>query len=401
MQRAIGLNEMAKINIQTAIKKLDKLADVLPPSSLDSTENNYNYSLLRIYRKIGDTKSAIETGQTMLRKTNENSTYQESLMNQLGLVYLSRGEYSQAEKYFRNAIQINSTDAAYLSNLGLILLEQGNIESATRYLNEEISIRTESLQIKRDKISLAYISNSHANLLELFLQTKDLEQAEYHYTEALRLLLEVDSTSRRPRFAEIYFKKAKLEHALGRYENSLSFIAKAMDVAAPQLAVLDTDEEITIVGSFKRALEILAFRAQVLTSQAKYEEALADVMLLNRLVTQSRRTYQSSLSKYYIIQEVMPVYELGIQLNQRLYGQTGDPKYLEQAYALNARNKAILLLESLQSDRAMTFAGLPLEVQEEEKTLRDALTEQERLLYSAYQRDQEIDSLQSVVFEHE
>ncbi|MEL6837598.1 MAG: CHAT domain-containing protein, partial [Bacteroidota bacterium] len=196
-------------------------------------------------------------------------------------------------------------------------------------------------------------------------------------------------------------KKSKLEHALGHYESSLAFLTKAMNVVAPQLAETGVKDDITIIGRFSRVLEIIAFRAQVLTSQGQYEAALSDVMLLNRLVTQSRRTYQSSLSKYYLIQEVMPVYELGIQLNHRLYGQTGDPKYLEQAYALNARNKAILLLESLQSDRAMTFAGLPLDVQEEEKTLRDALTEQERLLYSAYQRDQAIDSLQSVVFEHE
>eukprot|EP00903_Cladosiphon_okamuranus_P000625 g623.t1 len=181
----------------------------------------------------------------------------------------------------------------------------------------------------------------------------------------------------------------------------MDFLAKAMQVVAPELAATDAEENITIIGSFKRVLEIIGFRANVLASQGQTAAALEDVMLLNRLVTQSRRTYQSSLSKYYLIQQVVPVYELGIRLNRQLYEQTGEGRYLEQAYALNARNKAILLLESLQSDRAMTFAGLPPALQEEEKTLRDALIEQERLLYLAYQNDQEIDSLQAVVFDHE
>ncbi|WP_367393164.1 CHAT domain-containing protein [Lewinella sp. LCG006] len=246
-----------------------------------------------------------------------------------------------------------------------------------------------------------YLSNSHANLLQLYLQKKAYDQAEYHYSEALRLLLEVDSTGRLPRFAEIYFKKGKLEHALGKYDSSLAFLEKAMQVVAPELKTTGADENISIVGPFKRVIEIIGFRARVLASRGDPKGALQDVALLNRLVTQSRRSYQSSLSKFYLIQQVMPVYELGIQLNRQLYAQTGKQQYLEQAYALNARNKAILLLESLQSDRAMTFAKLPLSVQEREKELRDALSEQEGFLYDAYQNDKPIDSLQSVVFEKE
>ena len=49
----------------------------------------------------------------------------------------------------------------------------------------------------------------------------------------------------------------------------------------------------------------------------------------------------------------------------------------------------------------MTFAGLPEEVQVKEQELRDALTKQEKKLYRSYQKGKAIDSLETVVFEHE
>ena len=401
IQSSLGDYVSARVNVEKAINYLTGVTEVNNLNT-DSIALNWKFQLLKVNHRLGDYRSAENLGRSILNSDFIFRRVEHGSQIAMSAIMLDQNKFQEARGYLEGYIinQEKDINPIVYTNLGLALIGLEMTEKAEGQLlfAHNIYLNNSRNNLNVYKIDL---SNSHANLLQLYLVKKDWKQAEFHYQEALRLLLEVDSTSSLPRFSEIYFKKAKLEHELGRYASSMKFLAKAMQVVAPELAETDAEENITIIGPFKRVLEIIGFRANALASQGQTAAALEDVMLLNRLVTQSRRTYQSSLSKYYLIQQVVPVYELGIRLNRQLYEQTGEGRYLEQAYALNARNKAILLLESLQSDRAMTFAGLPPALQEEEKTLRDALIEQERLLYLAYQNDQEIDSLQAVVFDHE
>jgi CHAT domain-containing protein len=402
IQASLGRYSEAKPIVETAIKLLN---NVHFPSSekRDSFQLRWNYEKMKIDRKLGDFTNALRLGKTILSAKKISPYVENGATSITGLTYIDQAKFRDAQFLYSSYIKRKgeSVSIIFKGNLGLAHLGLNELEPAIALLVETHNYRLSRYNSSASSNNKALLSNSHANLLQLYLQKKEYDEAEYHYAEALRLLLEVDSTGRRPRFAEIYFKKSKLEHALGNYDSSLAFLEKAMQVVAPELKETGAEENISIIGPFKRVLEIIGFRARVLASRGDNQRALQDVALLNRLVTQSRRSYQSSLSKFYLIQQVMPVYELGIQLNRQLYTQTGKQQYLEQAYALNARNKAILLLESLQSDRAMTFAKLPLSVQEDEKNLRDELTEQERLLYVAYQKEEAFDSLQSVVFEKE
>jgi len=400
IQTSIGRYSEAKKSIEDAINFLNANEEL---DHKDSIWVNWSYELMRVNRRSGDFNTALKLGKSILRSKSLFPLAESRTKILIGGILLDQLRYSEAKTLYSMYLKEPkfSTSKVIRGNLGLAYLALGEISLAEPLLLENYNYRFDQHKSEASKVKSENLSNSHANLLQLYLQKKEYDEAEYHYAEALRLLLEVDSTGRLPRFAEIYFKKGKLEHALGKYDSSLAFLEKAMQVVAPELKTTGADENISIIGPFKRVIEIIGFRARVLASRGEKQRALQDVALLNRLVTQSRRSYQSSLSKFYLIQQVMPVYELGIQLNHQLYAQTGKQQYLEQAYALNARNKAILLLESLQSDRAMTFAKLPLAVQEEEKTLRDALSEQEGFLYDAYQNEKAIDSLQSVVFEKE
>lgn len=399
----------ARENVELATAILDRI-EVPKKLDKDSVRFAWNETLGVIFKEGGDFFMASSLYANLLKLPGITKPERIGVLNSISLLELDRGNYQESVSTLRRILsQASITDldrSYYGGNLGFAYLLLNNNLLAEKYLIESLAYRNDILKNRTDEIqSLTkfkeLISNSHANLLQLYLQKQEYGKAEYHYTEALRLLLEVDSTSHLPRFAEIYLRKGKLEHALGNYNSSLFFLERAMQVVAPELKTTGIDEKISIIGPFKRVVELIGFRARVLASQGEEQRALQDVALLNRLITQSRRSYHSSLSKYYLIGQVMPIYELGIQLNYRLYQQTRDPQYLKEAYAYNARNKAILLLESIQSDRAMTFAKLSLSVQEEEKALRDELIEQERLLYVAYQKEAPTDSLQSMVFERE
>ncbi len=403
MQREIGRIEEGKESIEIALDRLQQIQRQLPDEDLDSIKVNWNFDLVRIYTQKGDFKTALEKARQLISENELNRFNEKRFTNQLGLINLAQGNYRSAKDRFSYLVEVlhADEDITYRGNLGLAFLNLQDFDKGATYLEEANQAWKNLLNQTDNNYNRRYLSNSHSNLFQLYLELGDWNKADYHITEALALLRKVDNTESMIRFAELYFKKSRLEHALGDYDSSLFFLETAIDIVAPELFHTGTEEQISIIGNFKEALEIIAFRAQVLAEQGELNKALDDVMLLNRLVTQSRRTYQSSLSKYFLIQKVVPVYELGIRLNRELYAQTGDREYLEQAYALNARNKAILLLESLQSERAMTFAGLPAEIQGQERELRDAVSEQESLLYQAYQQGDDIDSLQSVVFEQE
>ena len=360
---------------------------------------------------------AIKVGNQIMESHELDLRTKGFYLNTLGLAYLEHSAFLEARDCFEQTMLI-APSAVVRQNLGLALLGLGELEEAEFLLweamkdTQELLFRKESdvgtydntMSLSEDfifKTLCEDYGNRWLNLLDLYLQKECLDDANKAYRIAFEYYGKVDSLGRLPKFSELYFKKAKLEQALGHHDSTMLFLAKAINLAAPQLAIAEEGEKLSLIGSFKDGLEVLAFRAQVLTEQGKLNKALEDVMLLNRLVTQSRRTYQSSLSKYFLIQKVVPVYELGIQLNRQLYTQTGEEQYLEQAYALNAHNKAILLLESLKSERAMSFAGLPAEVQEQERELCDAVLDQQSLLYQAYQKGQDIDSLQSMVFGQE
>ena len=402
IQAHLGMVYNAKKSVDSAIKILE-LIDRKDLPSKDSILLNWQFESMKISTNIGDDETALMLGRRILLSDFIFPYVEDGVILTTAGIHLKQANYETAKELYTDYINKKNgiVDVLLIGDLGLANLALSEYEVAERRLLVRHDFELTNVSDNNSYHNRRRLAISHTNLLELYLQTKNWKKAEYHSNEAFRLLLEVDSTGSLPRFSEIYFKKAKLEYSLGRYESAIELLDRAIEVVAPELTSNDQNNRITVIGRFNEVLEIIGFRANVLASQGQTAAALEDVMLLNRLVTQSRRTYQSSLSKYYLIQQVVPVYELGIRLNRQLYEQTGEGRYLEQAYALNARNKAILLLESLQSDRAMTFAGLPPALQEEEKTLRDALIEQERLLYLAYQNDQEIDSLQAVVFDHE
>ena len=63
-------------------------------------------------------------------------------------------------------------------------------------------------------------------------------------------------------------------------------------------------------------------------------------------------------------------YNKAVQLNYELFTSTKDPNYLEKAFYFAERNKSSVLWQSLMSNTAMKFAGLPDSISSFEKDLK-------------------------------
>ncbi|MEL6837558.1 MAG: hypothetical protein AAFP77_31405, partial [Bacteroidota bacterium] len=228
---ALGQNLTAKPFFEAAIQKLGSNTES-PQLVLDSIELRWKFQLLKINRRLGEISSALQIGEEILRSRSLYKQVETGVVLVTGLIYLDRGQYDRAKDMYLAHLDKYSTNPSFTatSNLGLSYLKLGDLQPAEKNLLLRHRRDLERYSQNVNNNSRIPLSNSHANLLQLSLLKEDWQQAEYHYSEALRLLLEVDSTGRRPRFAEIYFKKSKLEHALGHYESSLAFLTKAMNV---------------------------------------------------------------------------------------------------------------------------------------------------------------------------
>lgn len=61
-------------------------------------------------------------------------------VNNLGAIYLERGDYDEAEKLFLQAIAINPKYAVSLFNMAVITLRRGELDTALKYLDEAVTI---------------------------------------------------------------------------------------------------------------------------------------------------------------------------------------------------------------------------------------------------------------------
>ncbi|NND34811.1 MAG: CHAT domain-containing protein, partial [Saprospiraceae bacterium] len=91
-------------------------------------------------------------------------------------------------------------------------------------------------------------------------------------------------------------------------------------------------------------------------------------------------SYKSKGSVANLKAEFDPVYEHAIAVAFMLYEKSKEDQYLDQAFKFSEKNKAALLVAALNETRAREFAGIPLELQEKESTLKRNLGYYEQLL---------------------
>ena len=108
--------------------------------------------------------------QTVLEYDPNNS----SAYDNMGLLYLRRKEYDNAEEKFEAALRIDPENAYAQRNLGSVLLRKGDYNRAENHLKKALDI---------DPFS----SIGHYNLGRVYVAKKDYEPAEEAFRSALKI----------------------------------------------------------------------------------------------------------------------------------------------------------------------------------------------------------------------
>ncbi|MEZ4774373.1 MAG: CHAT domain-containing tetratricopeptide repeat protein [Bacteroidia bacterium] len=399
--RAMGENENALKNHLQALAIQQKK---LPEEHLEIART-YLYLGICAYQE-GDYPAALDYYEQALRirrrKLGEKHRLVASVYNNLGLVFWMEGQPRQALSYYTSAVSIyiellgpeDIGVATGYNNMGLCYTDLKQFKEAIHYYSLALGIR-----IKRqgkDHPSLAGIYN---NIGLAQLDAANYTQAMAGFREALRIG-EQNEGFHQVRVGKYYSNIGRVYREMKDPIQALQWHQQALIHAITDYS--DTNwchnppvESFPISPDF---LEILHHKARSINdlpqNQANATCALETYLAAASLIDLMRVRYLSEDAKFRLARRASEIYADGITTARQLYLLSGkNPQYMDIALRFSEKQKAMVLLEALNTARAEKFGMLPEALIIREKQLRKTQTELKELLFEEKQKGGKSDSL--------
>ena len=320
------------------------------------------------YIKYGDPEKALNYYQDFLKIALKDGTPEKRLqLSDLISCYQSickmnidKGNYEMANQYIQKAMALKQTDNPHrkiqsYEILGLLNTETGNLQKALEDYKTAAQL-AEEMYANHDKhITKARTQRRIGNA---FIKLGKYEKALEHFQEAL-ILLAFDYSER------------------SVYSNPLS-----------DRFILKTDG----LKIIERKAAAFYKKYQQESNLRDLEAALENYNFAAQLIDELRQSYLSQGSKLTLAEKTPHVYEGGIKTSVELFNQGQDQKFLEQAFTFAEKNKAMLLLESIQNNEAISSSEIPKEEIEKERELRVNITFYEKEINRQRTRRKKMDT---------
>jgi CHAT domain-containing protein/Tfp pilus assembly protein PilE len=360
-----------------------------------------------VYQALGNYTRALDYYNRMLTLSEkfygskERNTI-EARMN-IGDVYRRRQECDLALEYYTTALR--HLDSAYtmprlhramiLSNMAECKSYQGRWLEAIQYWQRSVE-EAEKLEAK------AFVPNARESMARFYLKNNNPAEALVQLEAAEVLLAQNDKN----RYIDLCRVRALIGRALnmqGKYREALAKAQQSLILQCKQgtaLAGYDNPTEDHLLLS-ENAIFTLSVKADALyglwSTDGGSLSLLTDALRTSQFAIQVgekfRYTYQRNYDENYTwTRQYKDIFARGVAAAYQLFQQTKDRAYVQQAFLLADRNKAILLTEGLQNNEAKEFAGVPRSLIQREAQLMREITYYERLtsLVSAEKKAAEI-----------
>jgi Flp pilus assembly protein TadD len=204
-----------------------------------------------------------------------------------GVALLNQGRYADAEAFFRQAVELDSKDAAAYCNLGLALIEQDKFEAAITALNKSIKLNSKD-------------ANAYNNLgVALHGLGRD-QEAKANYEHALKIdpqvknarsnLEKVEANVKREK-ANAVFKEAYDAAAKGRHAAAEQLYRKVIEIN-PQNADAHSNLGVSLQNQGRLAEAKTAFE-QALKINPQSKNARSNIESLEGKVHQEQAVVQA------------------------------------------------------------------------------------------------------------
>lgn len=353
-----------------------------------------------------------------------------------GIVYSDLGNFFKAQNHYERSLElIGNGESRYLSqinnNLAVILYRKEDFRNALKYYKESLHIKKKN---KRGNKSITYsgIANCYTNLgsyseaekyYKLSINDVKSNFGEDYYLLAdsyLNYAVFLDQINEHTRALknlnsayQVYLKNYGLKHSdtahcllnfgdwyhdtKKDYELALNYYQKAMISELENFqnssiysnpALNDIDPQISILNILKAKAKALQSLYEITKNIKKLDFGLLTFDLCFDIIDKIRIGYQDEESKFALSSNEKETYTQAIDIAVELYELTKNPIYKEKAFRYAERSKAASLMSSLNDVNAKNFAGIPVELQEEELHLRKDIAKYREKVYEERRKTQ-------------
>jgi tetratricopeptide (TPR) repeat protein len=380
-----GRNDLAKDLLD---QLLNGESDTVPKSSEIYARLLKNHGLL--LWNAGKDDQALEYLQQSLKYYEKiegvNIVNEADLFNNIGLVYAQINADEAIDNYER-ALQIYESDVEkYLDkiiqisiNISLVEVNEGNYVDALRLLNEALSKWKEGHQ---DGLPTeAFIK---VNIGSIYLKTDQLVLAEDYFNEA-KDIYQQNYGTRFSELANVFAQLSELKLKQKDYAESLSLIQRALkansfDFESQQIS---SNPKADDVNKLNLQVVLLLRKATILESyyfgyslkKSHLYFALSAIDLADKLLVNMRAGTSNKKDLLDLSTLSAELYEDGQRIALQLHDVTllGD-EFLRKAFSYSEKSKSAMLYNAVVEAEAKSFARIPSELLEKEKSMTSQLS---------------------------
>ncbi len=363
---------------------------------LCSSLKNIGYA----YNLLGDIDQAIIYYDEILSLDNSgkgilNLFNKADINRNIGIIYFDKNDFKKAMYHLKEAKRIAPNDLIknrYTFNkfsininydIAKVYLELNNLDSLKHYVQTSFEFCKSEFEVQKDLgyelLGKYYLNNGDFTKAEYFIQlTKKITIEKFKNYKKHISFSDINNL-----LSSLYYKKGDNQNALKHYIIAIHNLKRSASMDSSSLIpdIHDIYNPLKAIDSYMGIAK--AYHSNFKQSKDFNHLELAYKSLINAaaLIPKVRNTFQEESSLLRFSEIALPIYEMGIASAIELYDLTDKEKYLFEAFNFNEKNKAILLLESINKSQAIQFANIPDSLLQKEKELKLQISSINRNLY--------------------
>lgn len=391
------------LEIQTAVK--DTLSMVRSHEQLGATYNDINeYETAERY---------YEAAIKILEKKNDLQQARIArLYNFLGEVKINQQQFNLAYDFLNQAIKIYEQYAdngfydpiTYYQNLAIALEALGKVKEAEKVNFNKVLPLVQMEYGKKSKEVVEIYENIGVD----YKNQNEIKKAFEYLNKALGIQQQLVSNKKALQYNSLYHNLGATHQKTKNYTTALDYFQKAIQ----QQIVNFNEKDIyknpdlstaNFLGTKPSLLKDVDFKAYTFyqwyqsSKDIQHLKAAFDTYIIaSELIDLMRGEFTAKGSKLFWMEQTYPIFERAIEVALLLSEQTGETRYAEQVFTLMEKNKAILLLESLQESKGKAFTNIPDSLLEQQRFLVESIADKKREIIELTQ-DNASDSLLSIL----
>ncbi len=176
--------------------------------------------------------------------------------------------------------------------------------------------------------------------------------------------------------AKCYLDAQQADKSLATYQEALAHFTDnftpSTSSANPELSQLHTSPEILILLEGKAQALLQLYQQK--QDPALQDRAIETYLLAIDFIRQLRQEYLAWESKTILAERVIPIFEGAMEALYQKHEESPSVTLMQQIFQLAESSKAALLLESIQENNALGFAGIPAELVNRERELKSTIS---------------------------